>query len=131
MYFNHFAQLKNLPVAAFSRGLEADAARNPGPVSRFAIDYLQQLKVALPEQMPFPVQLEEPDFEQAFQVIALDELEHRPMILRDFPQHLESVSFWSFPDIHVVAPGVALPGIRRKVEFLITSLKKATAPVPA
>lgn len=117
-YFNFRAEQLQLPARAFSRGLEAAAARNTGPVSAHTMNYLASLQIAQPV-WTYPVQLLEADFDQAGKVIALDETEHRPMILRDFPHRLEQVEFWQFPDVQFAEPADILPAIRQQIDQLL------------
>lgn len=121
-YFNHRAGQLQLPARAFSRGFEAAAARNEGPVSRHTKAYLQALEIPSPEIWTFPVQLTDADFDSATLTIALDAAEHRPMLLRDFPHQLEQVRFWDCPDVQFAEPGMVLPAIQGLVEGLLKIL---------
>ncbi len=118
-YFNVQAERLCVPARAFSRGFEAAAARNVGPVSSHTIAYLEQLGIPLPPEWPYPLQLQDADFDRAATVIALDEAEHRPMLLRDFPQRLEQVTFWRCPDVQFADPAQVLPHIRHGVDQLL------------
>lgn len=118
LYFNHLATQLDLRERASSRGLEAWAGRNPGPISAHAVRYLLELGIPLPEPQRLPMQLTEADWEQAERVIALDEDEHRQMVLRDFPNHIDRVEFWRYPDTHLASPLVILPAICIRVEAL-------------
>ncbi len=118
IYFNFQAARMEWPARAFSRGFEAAAARNAGAVSVFTLDYLRALEIPFPPVWDFPVQLQEADFDLADRIIALDEKEHHPMLLRDFPHRLNEVTFWHFPDIQFAKPGLILPAIREKIDGL-------------
>lgn len=116
IYFNHRATELQLPARAFSRGIQAAAGRNKGPISVYTTNYLCELKVPVPSAGEYPVQLQESDFEQATLTIALDETEHRPMLLRDFPHRVDQVVFWRFPDIQFEQPELILPAIKKEVD---------------
>ena len=128
-YLNFNAEKFGLQVQAFSRGFGAAKARNKGPVSVFAQSYLQELQVPPPLDWPFPVQLQDADFDRADQVIVLDEKEHRPMMERDFSERLHTVTFWSFQDIQFEEPAVVLPAIRKQVDVLVDELLDAETKV--
>lgn len=116
IYFNHCAAQFQLPTRAFSRGIQAAAGRNKGPISVFTTNYLAELMIPIPSAGDYPVQLQESDFDQATMTIALDETEHRPMLLRDFPHRVDQVVFWHFPDIQFEQPELILPAIKKEVD---------------
>lgn len=71
------------------------------------------------------------DFVQAHWVVALQEAEHRPLLVERFPAWTDRVEFW-----HVEDAGGVLPEIEREVMDLVTRLlgggKRRVAPeVPA
>jgi protein-tyrosine phosphatase len=122
--FNHLAMIEGLPWRAFSRGLaEYSSPYNIGPMSRFALEALQQ-KAIVPEgatRYPRPCALA--DFDQAQLVIALKETEHRPLIARRFPGIADRVRYWHVDDIELAAPSVALAMIDSLVSDLILTLR--------
>jgi len=120
IYFNHLAGARGLSTAADSRGFEAWAGRNPGALSAHTIAYLATLNIPVPEPVRFPEQLTAADFERAQAVIALDETEHRPMMLRDFPELLDRVEFWLFPDTHLADPSFILPAIAERINVYLS-----------
>lgn len=122
IYFNFKAVKAGLDARAFSRGLQAAAGRNKGPISMYTTDFLAHLQVPAPPVWGYPEQLLESDFDRARTVIALDETEHRPMVLRDFPHRLPEVEFWQFPDIQFESPAHILPAIREQVDRLIENI---------
>ncbi len=122
IFFNHLAEQHGSSHRAESRGLEAWAGRNPGPLSRHVIAYLKELDISWPEPHRFPLQMEATDWALAEQVIALDEEEHRPMILRDFPAFEHRVAYWQFQDTHLADPALILPAIREKVLQLLAEI---------
>jgi protein-tyrosine phosphatase len=121
IYFNHRATQLELPLRAFSRGIQSAAGRNKGPISVFTINYLRELEIPIPGIDNYPVQLQESDFEQATETVALDETEHRPMILRDFPHRLDQVTFWHFPDIQFEQPTLILPAIKNEIDLYFST----------
>jgi protein-tyrosine phosphatase len=116
IYFNHRAQTIGNGFQAQSRGLEAWAGRNPGPISEHTVRYLSELGIHLPEPHRFPMQMETADWQWPELVIAMDEDEHRPMLQRDFPEYEHRVRFWEYPDTHLADPKFLLPTIRRHID---------------
>jgi len=62
------------------------------------------------------MQMEAADWDWPELVIAMDEEEHRPMLQRDFPEYVERVRFWEYPDTHLADPIFLLPTIRRHID---------------
>lgn len=69
------------------------------------------------------------DFDEASLVIALNEIEHRPLIGRRFPEVADRVSYWHVDDIEFAKPSVALAMIDGHVRELISTLQAAELPV--
>lgn len=115
IYFRYLAETHSKDHLVFSRGLRI-SGRNPGPISVFAKEYLQQLDILIPEPIPFPELLTQSDFQRADLVIALDKTEHEPMVMNQFPQFYEQVVFWDFPDIDFVPASEILPRLKQKID---------------
>ena len=124
IYFNYLATKESLNWHADSRGLMVGIARNIGEISPFAVEKLRELEVVLPAPHRFPLQLSEKDLQSADLIIALDGDEHRAMIIRLFPKWLEKIELWSVPDVHLIAPEIALPKIKIEVEDLVLRLRQ-------
>lgn len=119
--FNHHAQKRDLPWRAFSRGLNIDAVPS-GTLSRAAAVALEARGIGLEHTGPTRVQISEMDLQRADLSIALKEDEHRPMLKRAFPEHLDRVLFWDVDDLPLLASEEALPKIERQVLELLNSL---------
>lgn len=111
LLFNHQALQEALPWQAESRGIALElGVNNRGPISSAALAALHARGIVPPEPLRFPQQVQEADFHRAQRIIALDEAEHRPLLVQRFPLWLERVEFWQVPDVPrtAVADGLAL-----------------------
>lgn len=117
--FNHLAAQKQLNWFADSRGLEANAGRNVGPISTFALERLTRLGILLNEPIRFPMQLNEKDLQEADLIIATNRVEHQPMLVKQFPAWAEHVTYWDIADLDVTDAYSALSAIERSVHLLM------------
>ncbi|MFO0930199.1 MAG: hypothetical protein U0736_24765 [Gemmataceae bacterium] len=118
MYFNALAARAGLPWRAVSRGLDLErGVLNIGPMARVAVEWLRHQGVADESCRRFPAEAVADDFARADRVIALDDAEHRPLVVDLFPDQIDRVEFWQVED----APGV-LPLIGQLVGQLIAAL---------
>ena len=126
--FNFRAATEGLPWRAFSRGLaEQGSPNNVGPMSRFALEALRAKLIAPKGAARFPSPLSLADFDQASLIIALKEIEHRPMVERHFPHLGDQIEYWHIDDIDFAPPEVALARIDHEVEQLIVRLQRQAA----
>jgi protein-tyrosine phosphatase len=63
------------------------------------------------------------DFDDAEIVIALKEVEHRPIIEQRFPEVADRVRYWHVRDIEFVDPSIALPLTEGRVRELVSTLE--------
>lgn len=115
--FNWLAPRRQLDWVADSRGLRLEAL-NPGPISRYTVDALQRLQIPLAEPIRYPIAVAADDFVAARHVVAIKEVEHRPMISRHFPEWVERVEYWGVHDVDCAGPEIAIP----ELEILVTDL---------
>ena len=127
LLFNHMAVNLDLRWRAESRGIAVDlGSKNIGPISPYALQGLRDRLIFLEGNIAPPVQLQEHDLRQAGRIIALYELEHRPLLQQRFPSWTERVEFWDVPDVHLVAAPTALAAIEENVQTLIGGLSATT-----
>ncbi|MCX7596827.1 MAG: low molecular weight phosphatase family protein [Fischerella sp.] len=124
--FNWIAAKQGLEWQAVSRGLALERGiDNIGAISQHAIEALRQRGVTLPENERFPQQVLEEDFHTVDMVIALDELEHRPLILERFPEWLDQVEYWLIHDIDKTSASEALGKLEKHLLQLIEKLTQS------
>lgn len=118
-YFNHVAKKMGLPWRAASKGLALERSiENVGPIASAAIKALEALDVQASEILSQPpAQAVVADFERAIRIIALNEIEHRPLVRERFSGWADKVEFWHVDD----TPG-ALPVIEKEIMGLIARL---------
>jgi len=119
IFFNLLAAKKQLNWSADSRGLEASAGRNVGPISTFALERLNHQGISLSEPNRFPLQLEEKDLQEAGLIIAVNRVEHQPMMEKQFPAWAERVTYWDVADLNVTDSESALASIEKSIHLLI------------
>ncbi len=126
--FNATAVKWGLPWRAVSRGLALErGVNNVGPLARGTVQALQTLGIRHPDQdrMPLPVLPE--DFSAANRIIALHEVEHRPLMAERHPDWVDRIEYWNAEDVDGI-----LPQIERDVHGLIALLLGGTSDhVPA
>lgn len=126
MYFNALAGQARLNWQAESRGLATEwGGGNLGPVSADALSELARLGIAAEKPPRFPLQVQEKELKQASLIIALNELEHRPLLQTRYPGWAERAEYWHVQDLGIVPANVALPEIEREVQALIQRLSAA------
>ena len=118
--FNHQAERKGLPWEAFSRGLAIHWAE--GFISEHTRLALATRGIDLRHTPAGRVQLSEADLQKADLIIAMSDLEHRPMLSRMFPLWYEKIVYWQVMDIPDSLPEVALPAIELLVNELVIEL---------
>ncbi len=122
--FNHLAAKKGLEWAADSRGLVKNfwLLGNYGPISPLAVKELEKRSVQV-NQMRFPKHLERGEAEHFERVIALNQEEHQPYILEDYPELSTTVTYWDIKDLGDEPTESALGRLAAKIEALMAQLE--------
>jgi protein-tyrosine phosphatase len=95
---------------------------NPGPISRYTIEGLVSHGITVESNQRLPLDVTYDDFDAALHVVAVKEVEHRPLIRRRFPTILDRVEFWQVHDVDCAGPDVAMPHLEREVIGLMERL---------
>ena len=121
--FNAKAREAKLDWQAISRGLARDfGAWNIGPISPHAAEALRARGIK-PAEHRIAMHCHEPDLAAADLIIALKEVEHRPLLEAHFPGWVDRVEFWHIHDVDQSTPQQALPEIERLIDELIDRLR--------
>ena len=120
-FFNARASQLRLGWIADSRGIEL-REENVGAVSAYAVGRLQAHGIAVDRNTRFPIQLQAEDLTWADLIIALDEVEHRPLLEKHFPALAHRVEYWQVHDLERASPDEALSMIEREIGSLIRRL---------
>ena len=124
--FNWWATKQGLDWQADSRGLALERGiNNVGAISRYAAEALAVRLVDLPVDERFPLPVSELDFQSATRVIALDELEHRPLMNERFPLWTDIIEYWLVHDIDKTSATVALGQIEKNLLQLLEQLAQS------
>ena len=124
--FNWHTERRGLAWRAESRGLALNAC-NSGPVSHYTLEYLTALGILCDAGQRLPLAVTEADLAAAEHVIAVKEMEHRPLIESRFPNWRDRVEYWQVHDIDCALPGEAIPHLEREVMRLLERLAKQAA----
>lgn len=121
IFFNWHAERASMKWRAFSRGLALDP-NNPGQMSRHTLRRLGDLQIDPAPYLRFPLPATVEDFEAADHVVAIKELEHRPIIAAQFPNWLERTEYWGVHDLDCAAPNEAFPHLEQETLALLDRL---------
>ncbi len=129
--FNHRAARDGLSWVAQSRALAIERGiNNVGALSPFTLKALQERGLAAEGEHRLPQQCSIIDLQTATHIIALNEVEHRPLMLERFPRWEDRAKYWTVSDIDVVPPQVALGAIECQVDELVGRLATAKWAAP-
>ena len=119
--FNALATKEGLRWTADSAGLDP-SPMNHGPISKHTLEACARLGLERPVSERSPRKVADQDFDSADLVIAVKDLEHRPMMERWFPAHLPRVEFWQVHDIDCSAPCDTIADLEQRVAELVVRL---------
>ncbi len=122
MLFNALASQKDLDWTADSRGLEPGSS-NIGPVYPGVLDQLKKLGFPSLGEPRFPVRLERSDLLSADLIVAINEMEHRPLMSRRFGEWSDQTLYWDVPDLNLMSVEDAFATIERHVIELVHQLQ--------
>lgn len=125
--FNHLAKKQGLDWQADSRGLALErGANNIGAISYYATEALAKRGIILldKDEERYPQAAVLADFQSFNKVIAIDESEHRPLMMERFTQWVDNIEYWLVHDIDKTTADEALGQIEINVKQLIEKLSK-------
>jgi protein-tyrosine phosphatase len=120
--FNHYAELRQIPWKAFSRGLDVHLVE--GNLSEFTSAALNTRKIELRHTGSGRIQLSAEDLLQSNYRIAMDRSEHLQMMLSQFPAWADQIDYWDVSDIPFRSSIEALPQIEGKVMQLLEDVSR-------
>jgi protein-tyrosine phosphatase len=128
--FEHEAAKAKLDWWAISRGLERMGQRNTPAMLSATVVALARLRIATAEPRA-PMQVALSDLEAASMVIAMDEIEQRPLIERRFPALATPIEYWDARDVISSACYDPLVEIDARVRAVVRRLALEATPLPA
>lgn len=120
-FFNEEAQRRKLAWQASSRGLQP-SQENLGFMSRDALDRLRELDMEPRAPLRLPMDLALSDLDAATLTVAMNEVEHRPLMAVRFPEWTERVRYWRIYDVDVVDADAGLAAIEKAVMALLDEI---------
>jgi protein-tyrosine phosphatase len=124
-YFNWLAGREALGWKADSRGLMVGYWGNIGPISRHAVEAMQDRGIPLDDRPRDPRPLTLTDLSEADLVVAVKEAEHRAMMAAQFPLWKDRIEYWQVDDLDCALPHESLPLLERRIDSLIERLRTA------
>ena len=123
--FNHRAPRAGLRWKAQSRALAIERGiGNVGSLAPFVIRALEERGLAARGANRPPQQCTITDLEAADRIVALNEIEHRPLLLERFPGWEQRVEYWHVGDVGVALPAAALNSIENEIQLLVYAFAK-------
>ena len=122
MLFNAQAAQFDLPWTADSRGIET-STYNIGPIYPLVLIRLEMLGISMKTKVRMPIQLSKHDLESADLVIALNQVEHMPLMKHRFADWVDKIIYWNIADLDVMEPEEALSQIEKNVTTLVKQLR--------
>jgi protein-tyrosine phosphatase len=121
--FNQCAVNAGSEWCAQSRALAVERGiNNAGPMSPFAVRGLEKRGIISRASNRHPQQCAITDLETADRIIALNEPEHRPMMLERFATWAHLIEYWKVSDLDGAPPSVALAMIETQIQALLERL---------
>jgi protein-tyrosine phosphatase len=120
--FNHFANAQGMKWRAISRGLAISPA-NESALSPIAQIGLDKRNISSKNTSGEPRELKARDLVKAKLIIAVDEIEHKPMISREHPGWIGDIIYWNVRDVSYCLPDQALSSIEKHVLQLLGTLR--------
>ena len=122
--FNTLAPQQKLNWRAVSRGLALErGVNNVGAISKHAIAGLVERGVSIDSHLRYPLPVTEADLAAADKIIAIDESEHRPLLIERFPQWMNAAEYWLVHDVGETLPLEALSTIEQHIQQLIQQVQ--------
>jgi len=130
LLFNELAGKTGLNWRAASSGLRVKEATNPGPIAKPTLAALAAAGIEPPAAAieRYPVQVSEAELAGADRVIAVKEVEHRPLLAAGYPGWEDRVIYWHIHDLDQATAAEALGEIDGLVRGLVDELAGGPKP---
>lgn len=123
--FNHRAACARIDWQAKSRALAIERGiNNVGAMSPLVLGGLTARGLSSKGAVRSPAQCIMFDLESADYIIALSELEHRPLMNERFPDWVSRVHYWQIGDVALMEPSKALASIDAQMAVLVATLRE-------
>jgi protein-tyrosine phosphatase len=123
--FNHRAPHAGLSWIAKSRALAIERGiSNVDSLAPFAVRALEERGLGARGANRPPQRCTMIDLKAADWIVALNETEHRPLLLERFPGWEQRVEYWHVGDVDVALPPAALNSIENEIQLLLFALRQ-------
>ncbi|ABG52890.1 protein tyrosine phosphatase [Trichodesmium erythraeum IMS101] len=122
--FNDLASKKGIKWQADSRGLNVDPkSGNVGAISSEVLKTLASLGLQIDSvSLREPMQVKQTDLENATEIIAVDEVAHRPLMQSKFPEWVDKVEYWGVKDLDEHPDQPPLLQLQNNIHLLLEKL---------
>lgn len=128
--FNYRADYAGIGWQAQSRALAVERLVSAtSRMSRFAVSGLQERGCVARAVNRLPLQCLQADLETANHIVAINESEHRPLMVERFPHWVERVEYWNVSDVDIQPWNMALAAIDQHIDGLLQHLRRGRLPV--
>lgn len=118
--FNHRAAHARIDWQAQSRALAIERLVGVSRrISPFALSGLKERGLIARAAGRLPQQCVHADFETVHHTVAVNEPEHRPLMVERFPSWAERIEYWNVSDIDIQPWSMALAAIDRQIDILL------------
>ncbi len=123
-FFNDLASKKGVKWQADSRGLNVNPeSGNVGAISSDVIKALESLGIQIDSiSLREPMQVQQTDLENANQVVAVDEVAHRPLMESKFLQWVDKIEYWLVKDLDENPDKPPLLQLQNNIHLLLEKL---------
>lgn len=123
-FLNHRAELLGMPWRAVSRGLDESCNEftNSGCIHPKVFEFAESKGVQILGSNRFPLRVEENDFPEHNRIIALNEVEHRPLVEKISPLQKDRVEYWDIENVEVWSTDRALGQLEECLHKLTAEL---------
>lgn len=122
--FNHRAAYARIDWQAQSRALAIERMAGVSErMSAFALRGLTERGFVARAAERLPQQCVHADFETAHHTVAVNEPEHRPLMVERFPTWAERIEYWNVSDADIQPWNKALAAIERQIDVLLVRLR--------
>ena len=120
--FNHLCKINGVDATAFSAGLQVGRYKQR-KIYWPAMSELERLKIEPLRSNEDSVHINDIDVSIYYQIICMDEEEHKPMVRSNELLSGFTFQYWNIVDMPKVSSDISLPKCYKKVESLIDQLK--------
>ena len=120
--FNHLRKINGVDATAFSAGLQVGRYKQR-KLYWPAMKELERLKIEPLRSNEDSVHINDIDVSIYYQIICMDEEEHKPMVRSNELLSGFTFQYWNIVDMPKVSSDISLPKCYKKVESLIDQLK--------